>query len=136
MAQELKSCAKNQPLDNGNCLAGIPDEPKDQGCTAYCETSITYLYGREQPYPNARCETNVQCTFSEEKSISQTRSWTSSLQLGGGLESPESIMKSSFSIGASYSWSETISVSTKLDTNRPDGDNRPGYWTFVPNMVK
>lgn len=133
---ELKECAKNQPLDNGNCKAGIPDEPGDIGCSAYCESAITFYYGPEQPFTNARCEVNTPCSWAEAKTLTQTRTWTTSVEVGGGFDPNDSGLKTSFSIGGSYAFSESIAMSSSLTSGRPVGENRAGYWTFVPFLVK
>lgn len=133
---ELKDCAKNQPLDNGNCIGSIPDQPGDSGCTAYCENSITFYFGEEQPYPNAGCETNTPCSWTEGKTITKTRTWTTSVEVGGGFDPADTGLKSSFSIGGSYAYSESYSLTSTLISGRPTGENRSGYWTFVPYMVK
>jgi hypothetical protein len=133
----MYDCPKKNSLDSdGTCKGPIPGNPGDAGCNAYCEIKIRFKYGREQPYQDVDpCRYNDDCTIHRGESFSNTTGWTISTGIDGGMDPDASALKAGFSLGATYSWSETYTSTVSKDYKRPPGEIRCGYWTWVPWLM-
>ena len=129
-------CHEKNHLDaNNNCPIAFDIHANTQtNCTSYCEQEVQWYYGREVPYSGTRCEANSTCTFANTFGVSVTNTWTfeAGIDLGAGGDDD----KAAFNLGASYSFSKTVSTSQTLTQGRPSSTMAYcGYWTFVPFYV-
>ncbi|KPM34764.1 hypothetical protein AK830_g11810 [Neonectria ditissima] len=98
----------------------------DNECESYCEQSLQWSYGREVPFDNSRCGEGSHCRLDEGMSVQVGQTTTFGLQIGHGA----------FTLGASFSWSESKTTSNSIVREKPaDRLDDCGYWTFVPYMV-
>jgi hypothetical protein len=117
--QSVYTCPKKNTLDaNGHCSGAINSIPGDAGCSAYCEVRLTMTYGEEVPYPGSACEgpyddtANITCTISTGSTVTVTNS--AAFNVGVTLSRRDSAasavqLKAAFNLGASYTWSESVS---------------------------
>ncbi|KAI9702775.1 MAG: hypothetical protein M1836_007989 [Candelina mexicana] len=154
------NCPKKNTMDaKGNCQVdpsasknGHPDT-----CTTYCEVRVKWFYGQEVPYSGTRCAANSPCTFATATSVAVTNKYEFNI---GGANVPKvkreakadaapgftkwskrddkSIIQAAFNVGASYSYSKTVTTTQTLTQPRPtDGPHadKCGYWTFIPYYI-
>jgi len=122
-------------MDKGFCK-GMPSEPGKQGCNSYCEMSLAKGYGQEIPFKHGFCQGGISCNVGESESVATTQSW--SISIGSGMTSGESVSKAltgAFDIGASYSWSQTLTYTTSTLHTKELPEGSCGYWTFIPYVM-
>jgi hypothetical protein len=138
LAQSDYDCNKKYTLDsNGHCSSGIPSTPGAAGCSAYCEIRLTMTYGQEVPYSDGYCPGNTVCTVTTGTSITVTNTYTinggTSIKKRDGEDPVE--LSIAFNLGASYSYSTSLTYTVTTGLQQPAQPNVCGYWTFVPYMM-
>ncbi|CAI6065076.1 unnamed protein product [Clonostachys chloroleuca] len=124
-----ESCPKKNELKQGSqgdwyCPIKIGNNPMK--CESYCEQNLSWTFGKEQPFDNASCRAGSDCSLSITQSVTITE--TTSFNFG--------ISHSAFSLGASFSFSDSKSTANGISHSKPDDlKDNCGYWTFVPYMV-
>jgi hypothetical protein len=103
----------------------------------YCEVRLTVTYGQEVPYTDGYCPKGTGCSISKGTSVSFTNTYT----VNGGVtlskrdDADPLALKAAFNLGASYSFSESITHTTTTELNQPIDPNNCGYWTFIPYLM-
>lgn len=156
--QSRYDCTKKATLDSaGHCSAKVPMDPSQTDCTCYCEIRLTMRYGQEVPFQEGTCEASTTCTISANQAITITNTYTinGSVQLkkreeGDDDEDEEEVGKSlaardsgegielqaAFTIGASYSWSKSVTYGNTEAQAKTLNATECGYWTFIPYMME
>lgn len=111
----------------------MPAPDEEGACSAYCETSLTYKYGPELPFAGSKCSTN-ECHIAKGSSVSTTYTWEINLEVG--IESGAGALTGAFNIGASYSFSTSLTHSLDQEQVTDLEDGECGYWTWVPYLVE
>ncbi|KAF2205692.1 hypothetical protein GQ43DRAFT_467956 [Delitschia confertaspora ATCC 74209] len=148
-------CPRKNTVDGkGHCSKPIRNVPGKEGCTGYCEVRITMSYGQEVPFSSSTCPELTTCRVDKAESVTITNTYTINVGITGGVgkrdetssnpalsllpreEGAESILKASFDVGASYSWSKAVSYGTTRSYLKELSANQCGYWTFVPFIME
>jgi hypothetical protein len=135
--QKVTTCPKKNTLDSSGHCRGIPNVPGAQGCTSYCEMTLSKGYGQEVPFHRGYCQDQTKCTVDTSESVSTTQTWTVEMksELGTG-ESVSKALTGGFNIGASYSWSKTLTYTTSTQNQKVLKENQCGYWTYIPYVME
>lgn len=134
-------CNKLTGDPDGTATSLIKPDPNDPThCSAYVQERITMKYGQEKPY-NVECDIDLPCKLMVGKSTAKTESVEINMKFEGGLDSDGSGPKAAFSLGASWSWSETITNTVNAERAwAPNATDKYftecGYFTFVPYMIE
>jgi len=134
--QRVWDCPHKYMLDSsGSCSGNIPKTPSP-GCTAYCEMSLAMGYGEEIPIPEGYCgDQTPNCPWQASKTVSNTQTWEVNTNLGLSTREeavPESAapegaaLTASFTVGASYSYSKTLSYTTSAGAGKILGPGQCG----------
>jgi hypothetical protein len=146
---------------NGHCSAEIPTNPGKQGCTAYCEQSLALKYGQEVPFDNSWCRSGETCSITKGMSVTTTQTWEINTSIGfkkrDGLAELEDIqyinprnadieardggedadaLKATFNLGASYSFSQSVTYTETVGKSQVMNATKCGYYTFVPYVLE
>jgi hypothetical protein len=151
LPQSRYDCTKKSTLNSaGHCTGKISMDVAQTGCTAYCEVRLTMTYGQEVPFHEGTCEAGTTCMINANEAITVTNTYTinAGISLGkrgevqegvkvlaGRGEDTTSMLKASFDLGASYSWSESVTYGNAETQSKPLNDTTCGYWTFIPYMM-
>ncbi|KAI9649374.1 hypothetical protein NHQ30_001949 [Ciborinia camelliae] len=132
------NCPKKSTVDSsGHCSRPIPNIPGKQGCTGYCEMELTVVYGQEVPIMDGSCQAGTTCQISQGQSVTVTNGYSISVGIGMGTgKDITEMLTSSFNIGASYSWSQSVGYTTTETFSKTLDDKTCGYWTFIPYLMK
>ncbi|KAF4616261.1 hypothetical protein G7Y89_g15145 [Cudoniella acicularis] len=131
--QRVWNCNHKYTTDgNGHCMSGIPDDPSPE-CTGYCEMSISKGYAQEVPIYKGYCQEKTTCSYQNSETVSTSQTWTVQATLGmGSGDDISKALTGTFNAGASYSWSQTLSYTTGVGSQKTLGAGQCGYWTFIP----
>jgi hypothetical protein len=127
--QRVWDCPHKYSIDSksGSCSPNIPKTPGKAGCTAYCEMSLSLGYGEEIPVPKGYCGDQTTCPWQESKTVTTTQTWEVNTKVGLSTRSDEGgLLKASFDIGASYSYSKALSYTTGSGSSKILGPGQCG----------
>ncbi|EMR84678.1 hypothetical protein BcDW1_6662 [Botrytis cinerea BcDW1] len=128
------NCPKKNTLDSkGYCSKPIPNVPGKEGCSAYCEIRLTLKYGQEMPMSGASCGSGTECSISTTQTISYVNTFSINAGIGGAVAK---VLESAFDIGATYTFSKTLTYSDTVGSKKDLGENECGYWTFIPYVLE
>ncbi|ORY02197.1 hypothetical protein BCR34DRAFT_493308, partial [Clohesyomyces aquaticus] len=130
---------KKSKLNNdGYCKDAIrdvsQDNPGGSGCTAYCELRLTKKFGQEVPVTSGTCGEETDCSIAKGETVTYTSTYE--INVGVSDDSLADILKASFTAGASWSFSKSISYSTTAARKKKLETNECGYWTFIPFIIE
>lgn len=130
----MYDCKKKYHLDkDGHCDGPLPETDAEGACSSYCEVRITIKYGQEVPYESSGCSA-VECTVAEGTGTSTTTTWE--INMSAGIEGGKGAVTGAFNIGASYSFSKTVSYTVEHGEKQDLKEGESGYWTWVPFLVE
>ncbi|KAI1078337.1 hypothetical protein F5B20DRAFT_591963 [Whalleya microplaca] len=144
-------CPKKFKMNKqGYCVDGIPGSPGNTGCNGYCEVKITFVYGQEIQYNND-CRANSEpCMLLQGWSVTHSETF----EVNGGIATRDSLndtsdgdlvaregggsnlLKLTFNLGASYSWTDSFTRSVTQTQGKPKDETRCGHWSFIPWKVR
>jgi hypothetical protein len=110
-------------------------------------------YGQEVPFSEGTCGQNTVCAIAAAQSVTVTNTY----EINGSVQNAKrgkqkqddeegkelmargdwtpSEIAGAFNLGASYSWSKSVTYGTTQTKTKTLGDNQCGYWTFIPFMM-
>jgi hypothetical protein len=94
------------------------------------------MYGQERPYSNSACKENTSCQLSTAESVTITNSYAVNVGLSGTADIPSSTIKSTFNIGATYTYSDALGYTVTNAQTKTLTANECGYWTFIPYLLE
>lgn len=94
-------------------------------------------YGQEVPFSSSSCDQNTTCSISTAEGVSVT----TQVSINGGVtlrkrDISDVELQAAFNIGATYSYSKSLSYTVTAGQQKILNANQCGYWTFVPYMME
>jgi hypothetical protein len=96
-------------------------------------------YGQEVPFTDGFCPNNTDCTVSVGTAVTVTN--TFSLNAGVSVKKRDISaddpieLEATFNIGASYSYSKSLTFTVSTTLHEYATPNLCGYWTLIPYMM-
>lgn len=96
-------------------------------------------WGQEVPIPKSYCGGQSTCSWQSSITVSTTQTWTVNTNVGLGTreEAPagDAALTASFDVGASYSYSKTLSYTTGNGDAKQLGTNQCGCKYCIPSST-
>lgn len=121
-----KNCIPPFYLKDNNLDCGVQewagdDEKWVSDCDTYCQLTTIFVYAREAPYPASYCNYPLECSISDDHSVSWNWGFSVSPKMG-----------KAFKLGISGSFGRSSGTSTGRSYKFTPQDGQCGYFTFVP----
>ncbi|KAH9219815.1 hypothetical protein DL95DRAFT_483015 [Leptodontidium sp. 2 PMI_412] len=132
--KDIYDCEKKSYLrPDGHCGGSMPRPGQDGECTSYCEVRVNYSYGAEVPYGGSECSAK-ECKLAMGTSTSVTTTWE--INASVGMEVSKGALLGAFNLGATYSYSTSLSTSLSVERAEDLEEGECGYWTWVPIFIE
>ncbi|KAF7901384.1 hypothetical protein EAF00_003605 [Botryotinia globosa] len=79
------------------------------------------------------CGSGTECSISSTQSISYVNTFSINAGTGGAVAK---VLESAFDIGASYTFSKTLTYSDTAGSKMALKENECGYWTFITYVLE
>ncbi|RDL36987.1 uncharacterized protein BP5553_04420 [Venustampulla echinocandica] len=135
--KKMGNCPHKTNVDKDGHCPNINRIPGREGCSAYCELTLSKGYGQEIPFHQGYCQAKTTCSVANSESVATTQTWSVNANIGMGTgEEVSKALSAVFNIGASYSQSKTLTYTVTTTQSKELGKNQCGYWTFIPFVME